>query len=372
MAGAIDVTPGALIRVNRCCNLHHRCLHAPIALAGIMSGAMTFEQGYALVIGVNASARASLALPTVEKDVRALEAVLKHPQRCGYAAEHVQVLTGTEATRSNILTGLRWLGDSLATAKTANTTALVYFSGHGHRATDGKAYLLPYDVEVPLRLGALAAEDFAERIGALQARRLLVILDCCYAGAMGVKDADDVGLRPSAVTKADGFAPLDDGAARAVLSSSTGDQRSYIRSDGAMSVFTYHLIEALTGHAENADEATVTVTRVIDHVSRRVPASVLAQHGAVQEPTFDFKGTSFPIALVLGGEGVAKGATSPDPAQPLAYADLRIDVVSGEAVNLEIAEQVSGTSHAKTEAVIVTGKLTNTKIGTLGRRGGDS
>jgi hypothetical protein len=68
----------------------------------------TFDHGYALLIAVNESA-ANAALPDVIKDVEALRDVLVHPQRCGYAADNVKVITAKASTRAGIVAGLDWL-----------------------------------------------------------------------------------------------------------------------------------------------------------------------------------------------------------------------------------------------------------------------
>ena len=72
-----------------------------------------------------------------------------------------------------------------------NQTALIYYSGHGHREASGESFLIPYDARFPVRLGGLAAKDFAESIDNIRPRRLLVVLDCCHAEGMEVKESDD-------------------------------------------------------------------------------------------------------------------------------------------------------------------------------------
>jgi hypothetical protein len=82
-----------------------------------------FNHGYSLLIGVDQNKIADLALPIVKKDVTKLKEVITHPDRCGYSEENVRLLSGTEATRSNILDGLDWLKESLLADKDANQTA---------------------------------------------------------------------------------------------------------------------------------------------------------------------------------------------------------------------------------------------------------
>ena len=310
--------------------------------------AHTFAHGYALLIGVTENQVARWALPDVGKDITALAEVLAHPERCAYPAENIQTIVGPAVTREGILAGLAWLEERLhadtggdATAS-GNATAVIYYTGHGWRDTASSPtvyYLIPYDVRenaIPAR--SLRAEDFATAIAALQPQRLLVLLDCCHAGGMGVKelaplvDVTATGFVSAAIPPgllltgekalaaaagSKGLEQLAQGTGRAVLSSSQGAQKSYIRRDRKMSIFTYHLIEALTGHAQPAEGATeVLVSDVMGHVWRRVPASARADAGQDQQPDFQVSG-NFPVALLLGGKGLSKGVTPPDPLQPL-------------------------------------------------------
>ena len=58
------------------------------------------------------------------------------------------------------------------------------------------------------------------------------------------------------------------------------------------------------------------VSDVMSHVWRRVPASARADAGQEQQPDYQVSG-NFPVALLLGGKGLSKGVTPPDPLQPL-------------------------------------------------------
>ncbi len=297
-----------------------------------------FANGYALLIGVNENNVAKWALPDVAKDIGALQPVLTHPQRCAYPPDQVKVITGQAATRAGILDGLEWLQQRVAGDPSGNATAVVYYSGHGWRddlVNPPTYYLVPYDLKATsMRLSSLAALDFAAAVQTLAPRRLLVILDCCHAGGMEVKGP--VPTAPAYVSAAipaalllpdapavapgngaKGLETLAQGSGRAVLSSSQGQQSSYLRKDRAMSIFTYHLIEALTGHAQPASGASeVLVSDVMSYVWRTVPQSAQADWGEPQEPDYQVSG-NFPVALLLGGQGLAKGMAAPDPLQDL-------------------------------------------------------
>jgi uncharacterized caspase-like protein len=287
-----------------------------------------FNHGYALLIGVDENDVPAWALPDVRKDVGALQQVLTHPERCAYPPDNVQTLAGPDATRQGILDRLDWLSERVQAD--ADATAVVYFTGHGWRSDAGEFYLIPRDVrQGQLSARALRAADLAAAIDALRPQRLLVLLDCCHAGGMGVKGEAALpegfaaaalpptllmgGERSAAGPGAKGLGMLATGRGRAVLCSSTGEQRSYIRKDRAMSIFTFHLIEALTGHAQPQEGTSeVLVSDVMSHVYRRVPASARAEWGAEQTPDGLVSG-NFPVALLLGGKGLSRGQSAPDP-----------------------------------------------------------
>ena len=291
-----------------------------------------FEHGYALIVGVNESSVDSWALPDIDKDVEALHEVLTHPERCAYPEDNVKVIRGKAATRVGILGGLSWLQQRIQENAVDDETVVIYYSGHGWRdetVDPPVPYLVPYDVlEGQVALSALRAADLSAAIAALRPQRLLVALDCCHAGGMGVKGIGshpagyaEVAIPPALLmgsepvagpARGKGLEILTSGRGRAVLSSSTGEQQSFVRADGRMSIFTYHLIEALTGHAEPKEGATeVLVSDVMSHVWRHVPESARAI-GAEQTPDYQVSG-NFAISLLLGGKGLSKGQPAPDP-----------------------------------------------------------
>jgi uncharacterized caspase-like protein len=331
-----------------------------------------FDHGYALLIGVDQNKIADLALPIVKKDVAKLKEVITHPDRCGYPEKHVRVLTDAEATRANIISGLDWLKESLLADKEPSQTTFIYYSGHGHRDESGESFLIPYDFRFPVGLGALAARDFAAIVEEISPRRLTVILDCCHAEAMGVKDVAGHSMKTAALTpETPGIAALAKGDGRAILSSSRGDQKSWIRKDEQMSVFTYHLIETLTGHVGRPDEPEVLVTEVMDYVARKVPATTRAEWKAEQEPAFQMSGSAFPLALVLGGKGIQKGVAAPDPLVKLPVvikSQMDVDTIEGEATNVEVGRLRNGQidANAKVGTVKKGGKLVGVKIDEAG------
>lgn len=269
----------------------------------------TFAHGYALLVGVGQCADSRLSLPVTVKDIQALRQVLVNPELCGYSESHLRSLHDDSATKKSILDGLAWLKSQAETDPEA--TVIVYYSGHGWLDTaDQSYYLLPHDLNpYAWKDSAIAADKFNTALHQIPAKRLLVILDCCHAqGMASAKDAPMLppNVTPTAPAKSffDRFAQ---GEGRVILLSSKGEQKSWIRKDGAMSIYTYHLIEALRGKANNPGETAVTVADVVKYLDHTVPISAQQEYQADQQPWVSSETTNFEIALIQGGKGLPAG-----------------------------------------------------------------
>ena len=277
-----------------------------------------FNHGYGLLIGVGESVYKPLSLPVTVKDTQAIHAVLIDPELCAYPdnEQHIRVLNNAEATRSNILDGLKWLKEKAESDSEA--TIFIYYSGHGWvNRKNNRYYLLQHDVKPSqLASSALSAETFTDALRQIQAKRLLVVIDSCHAAGMATsKDAD-------AIAKADAelFEEFDDfkrvapskgliealtkGKGRAVFTSSEGEEKSWIRQDTSLSIYTYHFLEALQGAGNRVGDTEVKLSDLMGHISDTVSKTALKEWNAQQTPYFDLGGNNFAIAKLRGGKGL--------------------------------------------------------------------
>jgi hypothetical protein len=273
----------------------------------------TFTHGYALLIGVGESAYPKWSLPVTVKDVQAIRSIFTDAELCAYPDDddHVRLLHDGTATRSAILDGLAWLKARADADREA--TAVVYYSGHGWTdQSTGQYYLIPHDVE-PFDIpgSALSAPAFSSALRAIAARRLLVFVDSCHAEGMATaKDEPSPRLPPDFAPTALSKGLVDDlkqGEGRTVFTSSRGEQRSWVRPDGTMSIYTYHLIEALQGAGNQHGDSVVRVSNLMNHLGKAVPASASRLCQAEQIPFFDTAAEDFAVAVLRGGKGLPVG-----------------------------------------------------------------
>lgn len=138
-----------------------------------------------------------------------------------------------------------------------------------------------------------------------------------------------------------------------------------------MSIFTYHLIEALTGRSDRLASPEVRVTEVMNYLDETVPKTARAEKNKAQTPHHKFEGTGFPIALIMGGKGAARNEV-PDPLEhllPKVVGKVDVDTVEkdGEAIAINVNEVHEGEAHGIVKAREVKGKVVGASIKKLGR-----
>jgi len=152
-----------------------------------------------------------------------------------------------------------------------NDLLLLHFSCHGVKDEDGELYFATTNT-VLRRLGATAvAADFVNRrMSRTRSHRVVLLLDCCYAGAFerGMTSRAGLGM---------GLEEQFGGRGRAVITASSameyafeGDELAEAGSD-TPSVFTSALVEGLqTGEADRDQDGLVALDELYDFVYERV------------------------------------------------------------------------------------------------------
>jgi uncharacterized caspase-like protein len=254
--------------------------------------AKKFTNGHALIVGVGAD------LPCTIKDAEGLAEILKDEERCAYPPEQVHLLTEKNANRESVLMTL----DKLAKSTNDESTIIIYFSGHGHQVmtTTGDSYYLMthgYDMS-HLYNTAISGAEFTEKLTAIPAKKILVLLDCCHAGGMaGIKGVE---LTKSPIPP-EALKLLSEGSGYTFIASSKEDELSF--TDNPYSVFTGALIEALCGQGIAKKDGYVRVADLALHTREVVPKRTKDK----QHPILHYKqADNFVIAFYAAGETQAK------------------------------------------------------------------
>lgn len=224
---------------------------------------MKFTKGYAVLVGVGAD------LPVTVRDAIGLADLLRDPKRCAFPFDQVQVLTESEANCADVLSAL----DGVAESAGPEAMVIIYFSGHGYQITSSgqskSFHLLTNGYNLNnLSDTTISGNGLTANLRAIQAKKLLVLLDCCHAGGIGQPKDPDVTLSKSPLPLQAGNI-LSQGSGRVILASSRGDELSYTATP--YSQFTLALLEALAGAGAAERDGYARVLDMAMYVGRMVP-----------------------------------------------------------------------------------------------------
>jgi len=315
----------------------------------------------ALVIGVGAD------LPNTVNDANELARILQDPGRCAYPSANVVLMTESskedadKPTRDNILKSL----DELAATAVDDSTVIVYFSGHGYtvETSSGENYfLMPLGYNVnQLRKTAISGREFAQKLAAIKAQRLLLLLDCCFAQGIGDSKAPDQTLTKSPLPP-EAAELFSRGSGRIIIASSKASEFSL--AGEPTSLFTRALIECLCGAGiqESGDGKGDSYVRASD-LGNYTAAKVERWSGNRQHPDLNFfQADNFVVAYYAGGDTRVKDLPSAF-AKPLTKED--VERLNQEAIQILTNNTNTGSGAiASGSGAIAVGRQINTGGGT--------
>ena len=234
-------------------------------------------RGYALIIGIakyeKLAPKENLKFP--ESDAEAIYRALISKEAGAIPPENVHKLIGEQATLQKV----RWeLEDWLPSVAREEDRVVVYFAGHGF-VKGGHGNLAPFDVDPanPAITGypmELVGQVLAHK---LKARWKVLLTDACHSGKITSETTDEavnaqLGQMPS------GFLNLTATGAR---------EKSFEDShlSTGFGVFTYFVIQALNGYADNPPcHGVVTAEEFVEYVRSQV-SSYVRERGEFQTPS---------------------------------------------------------------------------------------
>ena len=259
-------------------------------------------------------------------DARALGAVLRNP---GIGGFEVRTLLNEPAHEVNLAV------EEFFADRRPDDLLLVHFSCHGVKDEGGELYFAMANTLLR-RLGAtaVAAEFVNRRMSRSRSRRVVLLLDCCYAGAfergMTARAGEGMGIESQ-------FG----GRGRAVITASSameyafeGDELADAR-ELAPSVFTSALVEGLeTGEADRDQDGLVALDELYDYIYDKVRA--VTPNQTPGKWTFGVQGE-----LVIARRARPVTAPAPLPPELQEAIDSPLAAVRGAAVQ-ELARLLVG------------------------------
>lgn len=244
---------------------------------------MSIKQIYAVSIGISRY-RKLRPLACAAHDAHDLVEVLQS----GASPAQIRLLLNEEATKQNILGELKWLAQNAP----ANSTAVVFFSGHGGRpdnATRAQACFCPFDASLRgMERTCITSAELTAALRTIRSERLVVLLDTCYSGGLG-EPRKHGGVVHTGLTSRDVDA-LIEGQGRVIMAASRPDESAWELSGMRNGLFTNYLLRGLRGESARPD-GTVWASEVFGYISRQV------RHHGCQHPYQKAIGEDFVVIV---------------------------------------------------------------------------
>ena len=268
---------------------------APAPSGQHLATGTTQSNAYALIVGIE-KYRDAPAPDGARTDATSFKALAT--TTLGVPAGNVHLLVDDHASKSDLEREMAWLKANVP----ASGKIFFFFAGHGAPdASDGTAYLLPYDgspdaiMSTGIPLGTVM-----RNLSDTKAGEIVAFVDTCFSGAGG-RSLLPKGARALVRVKAQ--AP----AARvALFAAASGAQISGPTADGTGGLFTRTLVEGIGGAAADIDgDGTVTLEEVSQWVAPRVAREAQRQ-SRQQQPVL-----TLPRGVNAASFSLAHGITRP-------------------------------------------------------------
>ncbi len=215
----------------------------------------------ALIIGVSTYASGFSPLPSTIRDGEAMRDVLQSPEIGKF--DDVTFISDPDPLQMQEAIERTFSG------RKKDDLALLFFSGHGAKDSNGKLYLATAITKKTdrgdlVKSTAVSASFIHDILKDSRSKRKVVILDCCFSGAfahgLSAKDDGTVDLKSQL-----------GGEGCAVLTSSSSVQYSFEQQGEELSVYTRYLVEGMqTGAADLGSDGYISVDELHEYAQSKV------------------------------------------------------------------------------------------------------
>jgi caspase domain-containing protein len=237
---------------------------AIMASTALPSTQRIFPKDWGLIIGIEDYSH----LPRVDyarKDALVIREYFN--KILGVPEENIISLIDSDATKARIN---GYLKKYIPNNVSKDTTLYVYFAGHGvPDMQKGEPYLVPYDGDTLfIEETGYKLKDFYKAIYDLEVNQAYVFLDSCFSGvASRAAEMLTKGARPALLNVEDvGLATQE----VISISAATSSQTSNPLPKEEHGLFTYYLLRALKGKADENEDRFVTIKEIYQYVNKQV------------------------------------------------------------------------------------------------------
>ena len=247
---------------------------------------------YVVAIGINQYKNPRLNLNYAVDDAKSIVNLIETNSQALYTKVETHMITDEEATRERIIEKLV----ELSTVIKPTDVFYFFYAGHGSLMNDN-FYFIPTNStrlyeEAGLQAEALYVGDLVDYLKDIKALKQVLFIDACHSGG----STAILASRGAGEEKA--LAQLSRSAGVHILAAAGSDQAATEFAELGHGLFTYAVLEALSGKADGAPaDNKVTVYELKSFLDDQVPEYSLKYKNTPQYPNTFSIGHDFPIVL---------------------------------------------------------------------------
>ncbi len=208
---------------------------------------------WVVVVGIERYEQAVIPLQYAKNDAYEFSQYLRSADGLALPKDQVRLLTDYQASKDKILIALSEQFDRAG----PNDMVIFYYSGHG-----APGAFLPQDY-TGSELSKLPHREIMEILSRCKAKQKVIIADACFSGSFsGDKDGNDIGKTLAGFYKN----LLDSKGGVAILTSSKATEISKEVDGKQQGVFSYYIVQGLSGAADEDGNGIVTIQELFNYV----------------------------------------------------------------------------------------------------------
>ena len=226
----------------------------------------------AIIIGVEKYAYTPVEASYANRDAKVFKVYAN--KGLGIASSNIKLLVDNEANRINTIAALKtWLPNKIIPDQ---SELFIFFAGHGLASDDGKElYLIPHDGKIRLLAeSALSQKYIIEQIQKLKPKSVTMFFDSCYSGQARDDQILVAGLRPIIIKAEEQEVPANFN----IFSASNFDQTSGSINEVQHGIFSYWLMKAMEGKADDNQDKQITNGELIAYLKTNVSKEAFTQN----------------------------------------------------------------------------------------------
>ena len=219
---------------------------------------------HVLTVGINSYLDPELNLNYAIPDAHGIQEAMKAAYSGLFADIKFYEVFDKNATRKGVTKALEQFRDT-----SPEDVVLIYYAGHGE-ASEDEFYFVTYEFELPLSVSrlerrALSATKLKEMMQDIGARRVILLIDACKSGTAIDEFGDQVDRRV--------LRRMGQSVGLHIVSATAKEQFAVEHKELGHGVFTYSLIEAMSGNADQEPrDGNLTVREIVQYSEDSVPA----------------------------------------------------------------------------------------------------